>query len=285
MKNTMKRVLFVFAVVLAVACFNVNAEAKTKTKKTSMFVGEKTTFTYSGIGTVKSVKVGNKKIATAKKSGNKCVITAKKKGKTTVTIKGSKCTYKHVISVAVQKLDVKFKQVGDENAIITLTNNTLKYYNWFRVNVVFRDARGNEVYKTSTYINNMCPRQSGSDVLYFGPDAKNVDISKTTYQIQSKSIPGAKYKNYAKNVEITEYKRTAPSEEVFLDMTASTSYSGKGDISITYEVDYMDGLGNVVYIENRSDSLSSYKQKSEISIPYNVKYGQYVVKKRVLLKE
>ncbi|MCM1500605.1 MAG: hypothetical protein NC124_19255 [Clostridium sp.] len=104
-KNTLKAIFAMLVMVMLFSFTGITAEAAT-TKKLTLYVGEQFTYTYSGIGEIKSVKSSKKSVVAAKQTSSKKSvvaakqtfgkyneITAKKKGSAIVTVKGTKGTF------------------------------------------------------------------------------------------------------------------------------------------------------------------------------------------------
>ena len=79
-KNSLMSFAAIFVIAFALCITTVSVSAATKTKKLTMFVGEKVNI-YTIGGKMKSVSSSKKKVCTAKKKNGDTLVTAKKAGK------------------------------------------------------------------------------------------------------------------------------------------------------------------------------------------------------------
>lgn len=133
-KKKLRVVLTMLVMMVAFSFAGLTAEAAT-TKKMTLYVGEKYTYRYFGLGTIKSVKSSKSSVVTAKKKKGKYnEMTAKKKGSATVTVKGSRGTYKYKITVKSKpKFEVKFERRADGYVTVKVNNKSSVYCNNVKV--------------------------------------------------------------------------------------------------------------------------------------------------------
>lgn len=271
----------VFIMALALCVTSVTAQAATKTRKLTMYVGEKFAYSYIGIGSLKSVKSSNKKIVTAKKSGSKNTMTAKKKGSATVTVKGSSGTYIYKVSVkAKPKFDVAVNPLPDGYVQVSLKNKSAVFADSVAVDVSFCDAAGNVLETDHAYFHYVGSKKTAYDKVYLL--AKDVDFSKTQFTTDYSRNPDYKYKDYTKkvkfNVSLSGNSAT---------ITTKTSYKKSGSVYAAFGLVYKDAAGTVVgaYYDSYNYLYKTKKSDSTvITVPEGVASVE-LVGKRAFVKE
>lgn len=279
MKNSVKGLVALFVMVMALSLAGITAEAATKTKKLTLFVGEKIEYSYIGIGTLKSVKSNKSKIVSAKKSKGHSIMQAKKVGKATVTVKGTRGTFKYNITVKKPSFNVDIQPFGDY-VLVGVKNNTTEYFNDIDVSLTFYDANGNPVGQRTAYTHYVGSKKTAVDKVLVYYD--NVDLSKTTYSVAWNRSIDYKYKDYGKKVNWSSSQDGGK-----VHVTVSTSYKGDGSVYAGFNVVFYDAVGNIVgYTADYYEYL--YKNKkvdtTDIYMPDGaVRYE--IVNKRAMLKE
>lgn len=278
-KISLKCLVALFVMVMTICITGFTSEAKTKTSKLTLIVGEKLQYSYIGMGTLKSVKSNKKKIVSAKKSSGKAVMQAKKAGKATVTVKGTRGTWKYNITVKKPSFDVRISPF-DDYALVSVKNNTSEYFDSIEVLLTFKDANGNPLGQKTVYTNYVGSKKTAVDKVYLTYD--NVDLSKTSYSVSFRRNVDYKYKNYDKKVN---WSPRQEGNKVYV--TVSTSYKGKGGVYAGFNVVFYDANGNIIsYSYDNYEYL--YKNKkidtTEFYIPDGAtSYG--VINKRAMVKE
>ncbi|MCM1497121.1 MAG: hypothetical protein NC124_01500 [Clostridium sp.] len=241
---------FVMFLALNIAC--VTAEAKTKTYKINLYVGE-TSVQYPSVGKIKSVKTNNKKIVSAKKKGAAINLTAKKKGSAKITVKGSRGTYVYKVTVknAVFDVTVGTSRTGNDDYLVTLENKTSDFFERVQVSAILRDTAGNPVEEIQLYFYAVGGKGKANSTFYTSTYDSTIDISKTTFTVvEFYRSTYTSYKNYLKNVN---YSLTQVEEDTYSKkyrLTASTSYKGQGTVFVGYDVFFYDIAGNVVDVSS-----------------------------------
>ena len=265
-KKTIKGIIAMFVMVLTLGCVGITAEAASKTKKMTMYVGETFSYSYIGLGTVKSVSSSKKSVVTAKKkkknSSIYSVMTAKKKGKAKVTVKGTSGTFIYDITVkAKPKLEVNITPRTDGYVNIEVKNNSKAFFDSVTVEVVFRDVNGTQVDSSKEYINYLGAKKSACEEAYvYG---SNIDLSKTTYTISYDRNPDYTYKDYTKKVNFSTSESNGK-----LDIKTKISYKGKNSVYAAYTVYFYDAAGNITEAKDTYHFMSgdskyrSYTRKS-----------------------
>lgn len=282
MKNNKKSIKCLIAMIVMVMAFTVTgvtAEAKTKTDKMTLLVGEKTGYTYIGMGKIKSVKSSKKSVVTAKKYRGGSLMTAKKAGKANVTVNGSRGKWIHKITVKKASFKVNYTRTADGDFIVSFKNNSSVYLDRCQVTLTFKDSKGNKVTTATAYMNVLGPKQTGYDTIMDPYYYDNIDYSKTTYTIDYNRSIDASYKNYSKKVKFTESKSGN-----YINIKAKTSYKGKGDIYIAYEVKYYDSKKQLIDVANYTTTLYKSRKNSTTQIYMPSSAASYKITKRVMLK-
>ena len=273
--------------VMAFTVTGVTAEAKTKTttKKMTFYVGEKYTYSYIGLGTVKSVKSSKSSVVTAKKKKGKYnEMTAKKKGSATVTVKGSRGTYKYKITVKSKpKFDVKLERRADGYVTVKFNNKSSVYLDDLKISVIFRNAAGQEVTTETVNIHYLGAKKSAAADVYPFPD-DGIDYSKTTYKVSYDRDPEKKYSDFTKKVKFSTSLKNGD-----VIVKTSITYKKRADIYAGFTVYFYDAKGNVVGIADRYNYMSGSSKKyrtstSEIYMPYDAVSYKIVNKRAMMVK-
>lgn len=246
MKNSTKCLIAFFVMLFAISLTGITAEAKTKTYKITLYVGEKAS-EYPSVGTIKSVKSSNKKVVAASKKGSTINLNAKKAGSAKVTVKGKKGTYVYKVTVKKASFSVSGATVNSKGYyLMTLKSQSSSFFESVRVIATFRDSNGNPLKEETFSFYSIAPKSTAYDITYIS-SYSGIDPSKTTFTVDEfYRTPYYNYKNYEKNVNysITEVSSDAYSKDY--RFTASTSYKGKGGIYAGYDVFFYDAAGNIV---------------------------------------
>ena len=262
--RSIKCLVAFFVMFLALNMVYVTAEAKTKTYKVTLYVGE-TSVQYPSVGKIKSVKSSNKKIVSVKKKGYAVNISAKKKGSAKVTVKGSKATYVYKVSVKkpVFNVTVGTSRLGNDDWLVTLENKTSDFFEDVQVSAILRDTAGNPVEEQTLYFYAVGGKGMANDTFYTSTYDSTIDISKTTFTVTKFYRSYAKYTNYLKNVN---YSLTQIEEDEYgkkYRLTASSSYKGQNTVFVGYDVYFYDAANNLVdvgsfyIVLNKNQKVSS----------------------------
>lgn len=279
-RKSIKCIILMFVMVVAFSVMGSTVEAATKTKKLTLLVGEKISYSYIGLGSIKSVKSSKSKIVSAKKKSGKSIMTAKKAGKAVVTVKGARGTFKYNITVKKADFSTSISQITEDYALISVTNNTSVYFNYVDLNCIFKDAAGNPLKTYTPSVSYLGPKQTAYYKIYLVDNAvvANTDLSVVDW---TRSIDYT-YKNYAKKVTMTDYISNGK-----LYVNAKTSYKGSGYIYAAFDVLFYDAAGKLVGAST-TNYISLYKNRKtdtdETYIPDGAVSYQ-IVNKRVILKE
>ena len=282
MKNK-RRVLMsaaaIFVMALALCVTSVTAQAATKTKKLTMYVGEQFTI-YTIGGKMTSVKSSKKKVCTAKKKSGNTVVTAKKAGKSNITIKTTRGKIVYKITVKKNPFKVTASASADGSLILKLQNTSGGYFDWVDLNVTLCDSAGNPVTQKTESIFYVGSKQTAYGTVYVYDNG--IDLSKTKIAISNwKRTPDASYKNYSKKVSASLIE-----DNGYIKLRANTNYSGKGYIYVAYDIAFKNASGQIIKVSTESTSLYSSRK-------VNTTYGSRmpddavsyeVLSKRIYLK-
>lgn len=288
-KNTIKSILAMLIMVMAFSLVSITAEAATKTKKLTLYVGEKIQYTYIGLGTMKSVTSNKKSVVTATKkkdkSGYYSEMVAKKKGSAKVTVKGTKGTFVYNITVKSKPvINVSLEQRADGYVNVTVQNKSSVYFDSVNVYISYKDAAGNEVDSDRVYVDYLGAKKTACSNVY--PSySKGIDLSKTTYTITYDRDFGGDY-SYTDYTNKVKY--TASLSNGYLNIKTSITYKKNGYVYAGYTVYFYDAAGNVVGVRDgynyMSGSTKKYRTSStNISAPKTA--VSYKLVKRAFLKK
>lgn len=282
-KNKLRIVLTMFLMMMIFSFTSITAEAATK--KMTFYVGEKYTYSYIGLGTIKSVKSSKSSVVTAKKKKGKYnEMTAKKKGSATVTVKGSRGTYKYKITVKSKpKFDVKIEPRADGYVTVKVNNKSSVYLDDLKVSVIFRNAAGQEVTTETVNIHYLGAKKSAAREIYPFPN-NGIDYSKTTYKVSYDRDPEKKYSDYTKKVKFSTSLKNGD-----VIVKTSITYKKRADIYAGYTIYFYDAKGNVVGITDGYNYMSGSSKKyrtstSEIYMPYDAVSYKIVNKRAMMVK-
>lgn len=284
-KKTLKTVLAMLVMVMAFSFAGITAEAATKTKKMTLYVGEKFTYSYVGMGTIKSVKSNKSSVVAAKKkSGKYNEMTAKKKGSATVTVKGTKGTYKYKITVKSKpSFNVKLEPRSDGYVTVKVNNKSTVYCDNIKVYLSFKNAAGQEVTTETAYLFYLGAKKSGADEVYPYPN-KGIDYSKTTYKIVYDRDPDKTYSDYTKKVKFSTSKKNGK-----VTVKTSITYKKKNYVYAGWTLYFYDAKGNVVSVRDGYEIMSGSKKKyrtssTEVIIPSDAVSYKLVNKRALMVK-
>lgn len=283
-KQTLKTVLAMLVMVMAFSFAGITAEAATKTKKMTLYVGEKITRSYIGMGKIKSVKSNKSSVVKArKKSGRYNEMTAKKKGKATVTVKGTYGTFKYNITVKSKpKFDVKLERRADGYITVNVKNKSDAYFNNLKVKISFKDAAGKEVTNDIVYIDYLGKKKSAADEIY-PSNSDRIDYSKTTYKIEYNRYPDKTYSDYTKKVKFSTSQKNGK-----VTVKTSINYKKKNTVYAGWTIYFYDAKGNIVGIRDGYNYMSGSKKyrksSTQLSMPYKATSYKLVNKRAMMIK-
>ncbi len=279
MKNmkTIKSIVAMFVMVLALGCVSITAEAATK-KKLTLYVGETVNHSYFFMGDIKSVKSNKSKIVKASKYKDGSKMIAKKKGTAKVTVKGTRGTM--IITVTVKakpKFNVTLTPRADGYVTVQVKNNSSAYVNDVDVDITYRNAAGVVIGDSSTNIWYLGKGKTGANdanpYVYPYTD-EDIDWSKTTYTVSYNRDIEYKYTDYTKKVKFSVSEGTNSYGSRVVNVKTSVSkYKGSNSIYAAYSVIFYDATGNIVDVRDNYDFLTGSKKKyrsstTSISFPY-----------------
>lgn len=261
-KKLIKSILAMLVMVMAFSFVSLTAEAATKTKKLTLYVGEKIQYTYFGLGTMKSVSSSKKAVVSASKkkdkSGYYSEMIAKKKGSAKVTVKGTRGTFVYNIKVKSKPvINVSLEPRADGYVNVKVQNKSSVYFDSITVKLTYRDAANNIVDTDNTYIHYLGAKKTACDEDYpYSRD--NIDFSKTTYEIEYNRDFGGDYSqsDYTKKVKYTDSLSGG-----YLNIKTSISYKKSADVFAGYTVYFYDAAGNVVGVRDGYNYMSGSKKK------------------------
>ena len=274
----MKCLLAFFVLAFVFVVNSVSVEAKTKTEKLTLFKGEKVSYYYIGLGSIKSVKSNKSNVVSVKKKNGSVYMTAKKTGSAKVTVKGSRGTYVHKITVKNATFDVKLDTLNENYLLVTVKNKTAGYFDSVDIDFTFRDANNNVIGEKKAYISAVGSKKTGYDTISTY-NIKNADLSKVNYKITFYRNVDSKYKNYDKQVKYSDTKSGN-----YVKLTTKSSYKGNGGIYAGFTVFFYDASGKLINIYDGYNYL--YKNKKSQTVDIYIPSGvvTYKVVKRVYLK-
>lgn len=280
MKKTLMKFAAIFVIALAVCVTSVTSQAKTKTQKITLFVGDSFTTYPIEVGKIKSVSSSKKKICTVKKKNGNAVLKAKKAGSSKVTIKGSRGKFVYNVTVKKNPFKITFTPIADGNMMMKVQNTSSAYFDWIDINITLCDSAGNPITQKNDTVFYIGSKQTAYDQVYVFDDG--VDLSKTKYAITEwRRTPDATYKNYSKQVNVSVFE-----ENGYIKLRANTNYKGNGSIYVDYDYAIKDQSGNIIRVE--SDKVSLYNNK-KVDTTYGIRKpdemkNYEILSKRVYLK-
>lgn len=276
--------------VLALGCVSITAEAATKTKKMTMYVGETFSYWYTGMGTVKSVKTSKKKVVAAKKVKKGSTIynqmTAKKKGSAKVTVKGTRGTYVYNITVkATPKIEVSFVPRADGYLTVNVNNKSKVNFDSVTVNITYKDAAGNVLGSDTANVYYLGAKKSAADDVYpyvYPYDEASIDWNQTTFEVIYDRDPDYKYTDYTKKIKWTESVSNG-----YLNITTKTTYKGDNSIYAAFSVLFYDAAGNVIGVTDGYNFLSGDKKYRTRTYDMRMPDGavSYQILKRAVMRK
>ena len=284
LKKYTKCMIAFLVMVMALSFAGITAQAATKTKKLTLFVGEKVNYYYIGLGTLKSVKTNKKSVVIAKKKGRYNQMTAKKAGSATVTVKGTRGTYVYKITVKKRpEIEVKLDRRQDGYININVKNKSSAYLDNVYVNISYKNAAGQEVDSSKMYFYYLGAKKQAAKEDYPSHN-KDIDMSKTTYEVTWSRDLNRDYSDYTKKV-----KYSLSQSDKYLNIKTSISYKKSCTVYAGYTVYFYDSNGNIIYIRDgynyMSGSSSKYRTSTtQVRIPdQTASYS--LVNKRAMLKK
>lgn len=283
-KNTLKTVFAMLVMVMAFSFAGITAQAATQTKKMTLYVGEKFTYSYIGMGKIKSVSSSKKSVVTAKKKSGNCEMTAKKKGSATVTVKGTRGTYKYKITVKSKpKFNVTLERRADGYINVKVNNKSNVYCDQVKIELSFKDTTGKEITKETAYIYYLGAKKSAVSDVYPFPN-KGIDYSKTTYKIIYDRYPDKSYSDYTKKVKFSTSKKNGK-----VIVKTSINYKKSNDIYAGWSLYFYDAKKNVIGVRDGYNYMSGTSKKyrtntTEVSMPSDATSYKLVSKRAMLVK-
>ena len=295
MKNmkTIKSVVAMLVMVLALGCVSITAEAATKKDSLTLYVGESVAYSYYGMGTIKSVKSNKSKIVKASKYKGGSKMVAKKKGTAKVTVKGTKGTWITTVKVkAKPKFKVTLTPRADGYLTVQFKNTSSVYVDSATVDITYKDAAGNVLGTDTEYFSCIGAKKTatGETYVYVYPyDEESIDWSKTTYEVTYDRSINYKYSDYTKKVKFSTSVGTNASGSKILNVKTKISYKGDNGIYAGYSVYFYDAAGNVCGIRDYYHYMSGSKKKyrtntTAISFPSDA-VSYKLVNKRAFMKK
>ncbi|MCI8509869.1 MAG: hypothetical protein HFJ06_15145 [Lachnospiraceae bacterium] len=281
-KNFLKCLVALFVMVITLSLAGITAQAATKTKKLTLYVGEKVNYYYIGLGNLKSVKTNKKAVVAAKKKGRYNQMTAKKAGSATVTVKGTKGTYVYKITVKKEpEIEVKLERRQDKYININVKNKSSAYLDNVYVDISYKNAAGQEVDSKKIYLYYLgAKKQAAKEDCPI--NSKDVDLSKTTYKVTWSRNMNKDYSDYTKKV-----KYSLSQSDKYLNIKTSISYKKSCNVFAGYTVYFYDANGNVIGIRDGYNYMSGSNKKyrtctTQVRIPdQTVRYS--LINKRAML--
>ncbi len=281
-KNFLKCLVALFVMVITLSLAGITAQAATKTKKLTLYVGEKVNYYYIGLGNLKSVKTNKKAVVAAKKKGRYNQMTAKKAGSATVTVKGTKGTYVYKITVKKEpEIEVKLERRQDNCININVKNKSSAYLDNVYVDISYKNAAGQEVDSKKIYLYYLGAKKQAAKEDY-PINNKDVDLSKTTYKVTWSRNMNKDYSDYTKKV-----KYSLSQSDKYLNIKTSISYKKSCNVFAGYTVYFYDANGNVIGIRDGYNYMSGSNKKyrtctTQVRIPdQTVRYS--LINKRAML--
>ena len=281
-KNFLKCLVALFVMVITLSLAGITAQAATKTKKLTLYVGEKVNYYYIGLGNLKSVKTNKKAVVAAKKKGRYNQMTAKKAGSATVTVKGTKGTYVYKITVKKEpEIEVKLERRQDKYININVKNKSSAYLDNVYVDISYKNAAGQEVDSKKIYLYYLgAKKQAAKEDCPI--NSKDVDLSKTTYKVTWSRNMNKDYSDYTKKV-----KYSLSQSDKYLNIKTSINYKKSCNVFAGYTVYFYDANGNVIGIRDGYNYMSGSNKKyrtctTQVRIPdQTVRYS--LINKRAML--
>jgi hypothetical protein len=285
--NTVKTLVAMLVMTFALVMTGTVSQAATKSDKLTLYVGEKAAYSYIGVGTLKSVKSSKSKVVAAKKYKGGSYMEAKKAGKATVTVKGSRGTWKHNITVKKLNYDLTYSLASNgEDLLVSLTNKTSDWFDDFYVTFTFYDEQGNELITRTKYLYYVGPKQTALGKISGFNYYDNIDYSKTTYSIETSRSYNYKYTNYEKKVNVTENVTTSGSSR-YLNLTEKfkKKYKGSGTVYIAYKIEFFDENGQLLSVRDDWSLLAKSIQSNTTEVLFPSDAVSYKLTKRVVEKK
>lgn len=283
-KKSTKCLIALFLMVVTLSFAGITAQAATKTKKLTLFVGEKVSYYYIGLGNLKSVKTNKKAVVAAKKKGKYNEMTAKKAGSATVTVKGTKGTYIYKITVKKEpEIEVKLDRRQDGYININVKNKSSVYLDNVYINISYKNAAGQEVDSSKMYFYYLGAKKQAAKEDY-PMYSKDVDMSKTTYTVTWSRNIDKDYSDYTKKV-----KYSLSQSDKYLNIKTSISYKKSCTVYAGYTVYFYDSNGNIIGIRDGYNYMSGSSKKyrtctTQVRIPdQTASYS--LVNKRAMFKK
>lgn len=253
--------------------------AATKTSSYTVYTHE--SFSFYGVGKVKSVKSSNSKRVSAKKDGKYNVkLTTKKTGKATITVRGSLGTRK--LRLTVKKLNIRASFAGrtpDGYLMTKFKNRNSHIFDQIQYKYTLKDSAGTTLKTGTSVLFGMKAKGTmyGDSVIPVGI-SDQVDMSKSTIKVTAATHnPDAKYTTVTKKVPITKKKVFDDGSSRIVQPTFKNKTSK--NVSVRGYVLFYDAGGKILDAERIYLNLSSKQTNStKVYVSYYAKgFARYKV--------
>lgn len=227
-------------------------EAKNKTTKDTLLVGEKVTYSIYG-GKIKSVSTSKKSVATVKKSGYKVMVTAKKKGSASIKIKTTNGTLTYKLTVKKNSFSYSMKKMTDGGILVTIKNNSGVYMDSAKFQYTLKNADGAVVESDTVSVYYMIPGKLAYAQIYYNKYSFDPDVSRCTLAMVDhyRNLTSSyKYTNRTSSIKYS-LNEAGSNKTITFSNTSKVTISGKADIF------YKDAAGNVIDYDSASLYLSA----------------------------
>ena len=283
MKRTLMLVAAVFVMAAALLTTSTTVQAA-KTKKVTLYVGEKPSYGFF-LGSVKSVKSSNKKVVAVSKKSGYAILNAKKTGKAKVTVTGTYRNSTNILNVTVKKkptFGVSFIPLSNGECVMVVKNNSKAFVDQIKLNLTFYDVAGNAVATSTKYVNYVGAGKTAYEKLYASVYGATIDFSKTTAETSYDRSLSYKYKDYTGKVNFSVNCSGGKAS-----VTTSTKYKKDGSVYACFNLAYKDAAGNIVGYYYDSYHYMT-KSRKIYTYSYSMPTGAVsaeIVGKRAMLKE
>lgn len=228
------------------------AEAKNKTTKDTLLVGEKVTYSIYG-GKIKSVSTSKKSVATVKKSGYKVIVTAKKKGSATVKIKTTSGTLTYKLTIKTNSFSYSMKKMTDGGILVTIKNNSGVYMDSAKFQYTLKTADGAVVESDTVSVYYMIPGKLAYARIYYNKYSFDPDVSRCTLAMIDHYRNLTSTYKYTNRTSSIKYSVNTSGSSNTITFTNSSKVSVSGSVAILYK----DAAGNVIDYDSASLYLSA----------------------------
>lgn len=247
--------------------------AELNTTTDLLFVGQSWNYNFQRIGLIKKVTYSNKKVAeTTEIASTILYIKAKAAGTTTITVTGSKYTYK--IKLTVKKMDVTasvYKKLSDGSYLYKVKNNTKDgFFEEINFMIVLRDSDGEFLDYFNGSITGLTPGSTVYSICNTYDDY-DADIKRSTVELDDFTTDpvttGYKYVNCTAKMKVTDTKGgvVAPSDK---DIKFNIKNNSSDKAYVYGQVIWYNDNGEIVFVSDLIDEISSQKsEKRTMEVP------------------